>query len=56
MFENRNFSSVTIKGKIITCSGSNITILNGSIDCGGSIECGNISGDIDADGSVRCKR
>ena len=34
---NKSFSSVTINGQTITCSGSNITILNGKVIVDGNI-------------------
>lgn len=91
-------NKITINGKTITCSGSNVVINNGkvivdgniiqkcssydikvviegdvnkidcvgsvevhgnsgNIDCGGSCEVsGDVDGDIDAGGSVRCRR
>ena len=63
MFKNRSFSSVTVNGKTISCSGSNIVISNGNIIVDGNViqsEIGNnakivINGDvnkIDCSGSV----
>ena len=38
MFKNKNsFSSVTINGQTITCSGSNIMILNGNVIVDGNV-------------------
>ena len=49
---------VTIEGDVnkIDCSGS-VTVkgnVKGDIDASGSIRCGNVSGSVDASGSVRC--
>lgn len=63
MFKNRSFSSVTVNGKTISCSGSNIVISNGKVIVDGNViqsEIGNsakivINGDvnkIDCSGSV----
>lgn len=54
MFKNRSFSSVTVNGKTISCSGSNIVISNGNIIVDGNViqsEIGNnakivINGDV----------
>lgn len=37
MFKKNNFNSVTINGKTIICSGSNISIANGSLIIDGNI-------------------
>ena len=63
MFKNRSFSNVTVNGKTINCSGSNMVISNGNIIVDGNViqsEIGNnakivINGDvnkIDCSGSV----
>lgn len=47
---------ITINGKTIVCSGSNVVINNGKVIADGRTiqKCSN--GDIDTGGSVRCRR
>ena len=44
--KKKNFTSITINGQTINCSGSNITISNGKVIVDGKTIQGNMSGDI----------